>query len=34
MIAGSAAEAAEAAPEDEKSKKSVMSGFKSLLKKK
>ncbi len=34
MIAGSAAEAAEAAPEVEKSKKSVMSGFKSLLKKK
>jgi pilus assembly protein CpaE len=34
IIAGSAAEAAEAAPDVEKSKKSVMSGFKSLLKKK
>jgi pilus assembly protein CpaE len=34
MIAGTAAEAAEAAPEDEKAKKSVMAGFKSLLAKK
>lgn len=34
IIAGSAAEVAEAAPDVEKSKKSVMSGFKSLLKKK
>lgn len=34
MIAGTAAEAAEAAPEEEKAKKSVMAGFKSLLAKK
>jgi pilus assembly protein CpaE len=35
MIAGSAAEAAEAAPlDDQKAKKSVMDGFKSLLNKK
>lgn len=34
LIVGSAAEAAEAAPETEKAKKSVMAGFKSLLKKK
>jgi len=34
MIAGSAAEVAEAAPQADKTKKSVMSGFKSLLKKK
>jgi pilus assembly protein CpaE len=31
MITGTAAEAAEAAPEEEKAKKSVMAGFKSLL---
>ena len=34
MIAGTAAEAAEEAPQDAKAKKSVMSGFKSMLKKK
>lgn len=34
MITGTAAEAAEAAPEQEKAKKSVMDGFKSLLAKK
>lgn len=34
MIAGSAAEVAEAAPQADKTKKSVMAGFKSLLKKK
>ena len=34
MIAGTAAEAAEAAPAEEKTKKSVMAGFKSMLAKK